>query len=68
MMVAVFAAMTVALGSARYGPRWLSALAVALSLALATVLFLQEIHSPRDGFRMPWLQGMLIASPIGSAA
>jgi len=31
--------------------------ALVVGLALSAGLFLFEIHSPEDGFRMPWLQG-----------
>ncbi len=57
MMVLCFAAMSLALASIRFGPRWLALAALVVGLALSAGLFLFEIHSPEDGFRMPWLQG-----------
>lgn len=56
MMALIFAAMTLALASASAGPRWLAVLVALACLALSTGLFLFEIHSPDDGFRMPWLE------------
>jgi hypothetical protein len=57
MMVLCFAAMSLALACIRFGPRWLAVTALTAALALSAGLFLFEIHSPDDGFRMPWLQG-----------
>ncbi len=57
MMVLCFAAMSLALASIRFGPRWLALAALVVGLALSAGLFLTEIHGPDDGFRMPWLQG-----------
>ena len=59
MMVAVFAAMTLALLLGRFGSRRLAVTCVALALVLAVGLFLWEIWSPEYGFRMPWLQTWL---------
>jgi len=56
MMVAVFAAMTLALVSGWWGRRWLAVLLISISLLLAVGQFLYEIYSPVDGFRMPWIQ------------
>lgn len=55
MMALIFAAMTLALATASAGPRWLAVALALACLALSTGLFLFEIHSPADGFRMPWL-------------
>lgn len=56
MMVAIFATMVLALGAARWGPRWLAIAMLAVCLALSTAEFMWEIYSPQDGFRLPWLQ------------
>ena len=55
-MALIFATLTAALAALLFGPR---ALAVAILLAcllMSLGLFLAEIRSPEDGFRMPWLQ------------
>ncbi|MDP4023894.1 hypothetical protein Q8W71_14780 [Methylobacterium sp. NEAU 140] len=57
MMVLCFAAMTAALGALYGGRGRLAVAALALCFALSTGLFLFEIDSPVDGFRMPWLRG-----------
>ena len=56
MMALIFAAMTLALALASAGPRWLAVMVALACLVLSTGLFLFEIHSPGDGFRMPWLE------------
>ena len=56
MMALIFAMLTVALAALLLGPRWLAIAAAVLCLALAAGLFLFEIHSPDDGFALPWLQ------------
>lgn len=56
MMALIFAVLTAALASLFTGPRWLALALAAVGLALSTGLFLFEIHSPTDGFRMPWIQ------------
>jgi hypothetical protein len=56
MMVAVFAAMTLALGLGLSGRRWAAVGAFVAALLLAAALFLFEVYSPDYGFRMPWLQ------------
>lgn len=66
MMVAVFAAMSLALACAWFGWRRLSITSFAASLLLAIGLFLYEIYSPDYGFRMPWIQTELDAGPIRS--
>lgn len=60
-MVAIFASMGLALGAARWGPRWLALAALLVCLALSTGEFLYEIDSPVEGFRLPWLQAMFYA-------
>ncbi len=59
MMVAIFTSMVIALVVARWGPRWLAVAALLVCLALSTGLFVYEIDSPVDGFRLPWLQAMV---------
>jgi hypothetical protein len=59
MMVAVFAAMTLALLFGRFGSRRLAVSCLTLALVLAVALFLWEVWSPEYGFRMPWLQTWL---------
>ena len=59
MMVAIFAAMSLALLAAYRGPRWLALTALLACLALSLGEFVYEIYSPVDGFRLPWLQAML---------
>ena len=56
MMVAIFTSMAVALVAARWGSRRLAVAALLACLALSLGLFLYEIDSPVDGFRLPWLQ------------
>jgi hypothetical protein len=56
MMVAVLAAMSLALACGYLGRRGLAIGLFAVSLCLATGLFLYEIYSPDYGFRMPWIQ------------
>ena len=58
MMVAIFTSMVLALVAAGWGPRWLALAALLVCLALSTGLFLFEIDSPVDGFRLPWLQAL----------
>ena len=56
MMVAIFAAMSLALAAALAGAARLAAASALAGLALAAALFLYEIESPTTGFRLPWLQ------------
>jgi hypothetical protein len=56
MMVAVFAAMTLALALDRRGSRDWAMVSLVAALGLALALFLFEIYSPEYGFRMPWIQ------------
>ena len=56
MMALIFAALTVALAALLLGRRWLALAAAVLCLTLSAGLFLFEIHSPDDGFALPWLQ------------
>ena len=56
MMVAVFAAISLALICGWFGRRSLAVVLFVLSLALSIGLFLFEIYSPEYGFRMPWIQ------------
>lgn len=65
-MALIFALLTAALALLLYGPRRLALLAAALCLFASAGLFLWEIHSPEDGFRMPWLQ--VRAAAPGAAA
>ncbi len=58
MMVAIFTSMVLALVAARWGSRRLALAALLVCLALSTGLFIYEIDSPVDGFRLPWLQAM----------
>ena len=59
MMVAILTSMVVALVAARWGARWLALTALLVCLALSMGLFIYEIDSPVDGFRLPWLQAMV---------
>lgn len=56
MMVAIFAALTLALAAGLAGAARLAVAAVLVGLALAIALFLFEVESPDYGFRLPWLQ------------
>lgn len=56
MMALIFATLTAALACLLYAPRWIALSAALACLALSAGLFLFEIHSPTDGFGMPWLQ------------
>lgn len=67
MMVAIFAAMTLAIVVGQFGPRWLALGCLALCLGLSVWLFLFEIYSPDYGFRMPWLQTDLRPALPGGA-
>ena len=62
MMVAVFAAMTLALVLDRSNRQLEAITSVIAALVLLVALFLFEIYSPDYGFRMPWIQTEL-ASP-----
>lgn len=56
MMALIFATLTAAFAASLFQLRGLAVAALLLCLALSAGLFLFEIHSPEDGFRMPWLQ------------
>jgi len=56
MMAGVFAVLLIAFILDLSGLRRLAVGFLFLSLALGVGLFLWEIYSPEDGFRMPWLQ------------
>lgn len=66
MMAAVFAATSLALVAGWSGRDRAAAALLALALVLAAGLFLWEIWSPVDGFRMPWIDVRLPEGP-GSA-
>ena len=59
MMVAIFTTMALALVAAGLGARRLASAALFACFALSAGLFLFEIDSPVDGFRLPWLQAMV---------
>ena len=63
MMVAVFAALSLALIAVWAGSRRVAIALFAISLALGFALFLYEIYDPAYGFRMPWIQTELTAPP-----
>jgi hypothetical protein len=63
MMLAVFAALSLALLAGYCGPRWFAVWSMLVCLALSIGLFLFEIYNPEYGFRMPWLQVQLDALP-----
>ena len=63
MMLVVFAALSLALVAAYFGPRWLAVLSMLVCLGLSIGLFLFEVYSPEYGFRMPWLQVQLDGLP-----
>ena len=65
-MALIFATLTIALAALLRGPRWLALAAAILCLILSAGLFLFEIHSPDDGFALPWLQ--VRAAPPGHFA
>lgn len=56
MMAGVFAVLLIAFILDVTGRRRLAVGCLLLSLALCVGLFLWEIWSPQDGFRMPWLE------------
>ena len=64
MMVALFAAMTLALIFGWLGRRSLAVALFAACLVLSIGLFLFEIYSPEYGFRMPWIQTELHQRPL----
>ena len=66
MMGLIFATLAAALVAALFDLRRLAVAALLLCLAMSTGLFLFEIHSPEDGFRMTWL--LVAASTPGRAA
>lgn len=66
-MALISAVMALGLLAASAGPRRLAIGLALLCLALSAGLFLFEIHSPTDGFAMPWLQVRAGAAP-GAAA
>ena len=63
MMVAVFAAMTLALICGWFGSRTLAVALFFGCLVLSIGLFLFEIYSPESGFRMPWIQTEIDGTP-----
>ena len=66
VMALIFATLCAALAALLAGPGRLAAALLLACLAMSLGLFLFEIHSPQDGFRMPWLQ--VRASAPGGAA
>lgn len=56
MMALIFGTLTAALAALLFGPRSVAVGLLVAGLALSAGLFLFEIHSPEDGFGMPWLQ------------
>jgi hypothetical protein len=65
-MTAVFAATTLALSAGLWGRERAAGALLALALLLATGLFLWEVWSPTDGFRMPWID-VRAPGPTGPA-
>ena len=63
MMVAVFAAMTLALICGWLGSRTLAVALFFGCLVLSIGLFLFEIYSPESGFRMPWIKTEIDGTP-----
>jgi hypothetical protein len=55
-MVLCFATMMVALSVLQRGSRKMALIAFIASMLMSLGMFLFEIYSPSDGFRMPWLQ------------
>lgn len=55
-MVLCFATMTLALSILQSGGRRSALAAFAVSMLMSFGMFLFEIYSPSDRFRMPWLQ------------
>jgi hypothetical protein len=56
VMALIFATLTGALAALDRDRRRLAVALLLASLLLSAGLFLVEIHSPEDGFRMPWLR------------
>jgi hypothetical protein len=63
MMVAAFATMLLALICGWFGSRTLAVALFFGCLVLSIGLFLFEIYSPESGFRMPWIQTEIDATP-----
>ena len=68
MMALILALLTASLALQLYGARRAALAAAALCLMVSAGLFLGEIHSPRDGFSMPWLQVRAAAPARGAVA
>lgn len=60
-MFFVFATMALSLIFAYFGRNKVAILLMLVCLALGVNLFLRDIYSPEDGFRMPWIQVRAIA-------
>lgn len=56
-MVLCFVTMLMALLTLQFGSYRVSTAVFAASMLMSLGMFLFEIYSPSDGFRMPWLQG-----------
>ena len=56
MMAVIFAILSAALVTGWFGKRPIAIALLAVALILAVHLFLWEIHSPKYGFGMPWIQ------------
>jgi len=56
MMAAIFAVLLIALLLNVAGLKRPAVFCLLVSLALSVGLFLWEIYSPENGFRMPWLE------------
>ena len=67
-MALIFTALTAAFAALLAGPRGLAMALLLAGLVLAAGLFLFEIHSPDDGFALPWLQVRVAPVPAGHLA
>ena len=65
MMALIFAALSLALVAAYAGRARLATAAILSCLLLSIGEFLWLIHSPKYGFRMPWIQVHLMLPGIG---
>jgi hypothetical protein len=63
VIVAVFSTLFLTIVLGWFGSRSLAMLALVACLALFVWEFLFEIYRPEYGFRMPWIQTELIATP-----
>ena len=68
MTVLIFALLSASLLLSQRGARGLAIGLALLTMGLTAALFLYQIHSPRDGWRMPWIQVRALGSAGATAA